>query len=149
MKSGKRQPRSGSPQPKASSKKAKVQAERPNRPKEAAVKPAGQAKQSRADVNAAKNSNEEPKTAAQDTVVGSGRQAAQGVEYKEQAALTLPDSRVAVKQEQVADNELAALEHTKTDATGPRRYWQAPSQTAAFVTYRCSLTCNKHYVQAN
>ncbi|KAL3133376.1 hypothetical protein ABBQ38_007247 [Trebouxia sp. C0009 RCD-2024] len=121
QKSGKRQPRSKIPEPKASSKKAKVQAERPNKPKEAAVKPAGQAKQSRADVDAAKNSREQPKTAAQDTVVGSGRQAAQGVEYKEQAALALPDSRVAVKQEQVANNELAALEHTKTDANGPRR----------------------------
>lgn len=121
MQSGKRQPRSKIPEPKASSKKAKVQAERPNKPKEAAVKPAGQAKQSRADVDAAKNSREQPKTAAQDTVVGSGRQAAQGVEYKEQAALALPDSRVAVKQEQVANNELAALEHTKTDANGPRR----------------------------
>lgn len=58
---------------------------------------------------------------AQGTIVGSGRQAAQGVEYKEQTALALPDSRVAVKQEQVAANELAALEHTKSDASGPRR----------------------------
>ncbi len=134
MTSGKRQPRSGSPEPKISSKKAKLQAEKPKTSKEAATKPAGNAKQSRATADAAcsakraeKDSNKESKQAAQDTVVGSGRQAAQGVEYKEQAALALPDSRVAVKQEQVADNELAALEHTKTDAAGPRRWASSQS----------------------
>lgn len=128
MKSGKRQPHPGSPEPKPISKKAKLQAERQRNPKEAAVKPAGRAKQSRAAVGAcsakgaAKDSTEEPSKAAHDAVVGSGRQAAQGVEYKEHAALALPDSRVAVKSEQVAEDELAALEHTKTDAAGPRRY---------------------------
>ena len=58
---------------------------------------------------------------AHGTIVGSGRQAAQGVEYKEKATLALPDSKVAVKQEQVAQDELAALEQTRADAAGPRR----------------------------
>lgn len=123
-KPSKRQPLSGNQEQKPSSKRAKLQAENPDNPKAAAVKPNSRAKQPAASAaanvkKAASDSTEEPKP--QGTIVGSGRQAAQGVEYKEQTALTLPDSKVAVKQEQVAANELAALEHTKSDAVGPRR----------------------------
>ena len=56
-----------------------------------------------------------------DTVVGSGRQAAQGMEYKEKTTLSLPDSKITVKQEQIADDELHALVKTASGVDGPRR----------------------------
>ena len=115
MKTSKRQCRPDSQERKPSSKRAKVQSEKHDSPKPAAVKPASKAKQS----EAALESTGEP--AACSVVVGSGRQAAQGVEYKEKAALALPDSKVTVKQEHIAETELAALDKTKSDAAGPRR----------------------------
>ena len=123
-KPSKRHPVSDNQDQKPSSKRAKLQAGKRGNPQAAAVKPNSSAKQTAASAaanvkRAASDSTEEPKP--QGTIVGSGRQAAQGVEYKEQAALTLPDSKVAVKQEQVAADELEALEHTEFDAVGPRR----------------------------
>ena len=122
--SSKRQPIPDNQEQKLSSKKAKLQVENPGNSKEAAVKPNNRAKRMAANAAAnvqrgASDITEEPK--AQGAIVGSGRQAAQGVEYKEQTALALPDSKLAVKQEQVAADELAALEQTKSDAVGPRR----------------------------
>ena len=123
-KPSKRQPLSDKQEQRPSNKKAKLQAEQPGNPKEAAVKPNSRAKQVAANSAAnvqrpASDSKEQPK--AQGAIVGSGRQAAQGVKYKEQTALALPDSKVAVKQEQLAADELAALERTKSDTVGPRR----------------------------
>ena len=55
------------------------------------------------------------------TFVGSGRQAAQGVNYKEQSSHAVHDSKVAVKQEQTAEDELQAVQYTKTEGVGTRR----------------------------
>lgn len=129
-KSSKRQSRSEKQDQRSSRKKAKVQ---PDEPQTAAVKLAGRAKQpqkAKAALNADSIvSQHEGSCEAQAAVVGSGRQAAQGAEYKEKAALALPDSKVAVKQEQIADSEAAALDHSKSDTDGPRRQVHAVSST--------------------
>ena len=86
-------------------------------------KPTAKAKRSRAtgksDTTQAAEQQETP--LEQGAPVGSGRQAAQGAEYKEKTHLSLPGSKVAVKEEQTAGDELQALEKTQTDAKGPRR----------------------------
>ena len=139
MKANKRQSRPDTQEQKAGSKRAKVQAEQHDSPEPAVVKPAGKAKQSKS----ALISTAEP--AARSVVVGSGRQAAQGVEYKEKAALALPDSKVTVKQEQVADTELAALDKTKSDAAGPRR--QGSNQYMVLVVL--NGVCGQQYNEQN
>lgn len=53
--------------------------------------------------------------------VGSGRQAAQGVDYKEKSSLVGHDSKVIIKQEQVADSEAQAVQNTKSEGSGIRR----------------------------
>lgn len=80
---------------------------------------------------------------SQSTVVGSGRQAAQGMEYKEKTALSLPDSKIAVKEEQTAADELQALEKTHSDTEGPRRSGIC-SCGLAYVSKPCNFAACKH-----
>ena len=54
--------------------------------------------------------------------VGSGRQAAQGINYKEKSGPVAHDSKLIVKQEQLAENELQAVQNTKTEQPGTRRF---------------------------
>jgi len=103
-----------------------VQAQGSGKSASAAERPAAKAKRTRAGSKGVSSiieaAEEQPATSdPQSTVVGSGRQAAQGMEYKEKTSLSLPDSKVAVKKEQIADTELNALESTRTDAEAPRR----------------------------
>lgn len=61
-------------------------------------------------------------TAQGQAFVGSGRQAAQGINYKEKAGPVAHDSKLIVKQEQLAENELQAVQNTKTEQPGTRRF---------------------------
>jgi len=118
----KRQSRSDEPDQKPANKKARLQAQRPAKQDKPAVK----GRHAKATSNVTNNASKAAEgTAAppdpQSIVVGSGRQAAQGVEYKEKASLSLPDSKVVVKEEHVASDEIQALDKTKSEAEGPRR----------------------------
>ena len=78
---------------------------------EDAVKEAGQS-----------GAEQNPDSARSAQPVGSGRQAAQGVNYTEKPSRHLPDGKIAVKQEQVADSESKAIELTETAGGGTRRH---------------------------
>ncbi|DBA84314.1 TPA: hypothetical protein ACH3X2_006368 [Trebouxia sp. C0005] len=113
----KRQSRSDEPDQKPASKKARLQAQRPAKKDTPADKPAVKGRHAKATSNIANNAPKAAEgTAApadpQSIIVGSGRQAAQGVEYKEKASLSLPDSKVAVKEEHIAADEIQALDKT-------------------------------------
>lgn len=122
----KRQSRSDEPDQKPASKKARLQAQRPAKKDTPADKPAVKARHAKGTSNVTSNALKAAEgTAApadpQSIVVGSGRQAAQGVEYKEKASLSLPDSKVVVKEEHIAADEIHALDKTKSEGQGPRR----------------------------
>ena len=112
----------------ASNKKAKVQGGASGQAQSEAEKPTAKPKQSKARSKVANKTTEpadEPTAAAKhekSSRVGLGRQAARDVEYKDKSAsLILPDSKVAVKQQQTADNEAEALQKTQTESAAPRR----------------------------
>ncbi len=122
----KRQSRSDEPDQKPANKKARLQAQRPAKTDTPADKPAVKGRHAKATSNVTNNAPRAAEgTAApadpQSIVVGSGRQAAQGVEYKEKASLSLPDSKVVVKEEHIAADEIQALDKTKSEGEGPRR----------------------------
>jgi len=122
----KRHSRSDEPDQKTANKKARLQAQRPAKKDTPADKPAVKARHAKATSNVTSNAPKaEERTAApadpQSIVVGSGRQAAQGVEYKEKASLSLPGSKVLVKEEHIAADEIQALDKTKSEGEGPRR----------------------------
>ena len=124
----KRMVQSDAPDAQASNKKAKVQGGARGQAESEAEQPAAKPKHSKARSKAANKVTEpsdEPAAAAKQeksTRIGLGRQAAQGVEYKDKSTLlVLPDSKVAVKQQQTADNEADALQKTQTESPAPRR----------------------------
>ncbi|DBB09374.1 TPA: hypothetical protein ACH3X3_007949 [Trebouxia sp. C0006] len=122
----KRHSRSDEPDQKTANKKARLQAQRPAKKDTPADKPAVKARHAKATSNVTSNAPKAAeRTAApadpQNIVVGSGRQAAQGVEYKEKASLSLPDSKVLKKEEHIAADEIQALDKTKSEGEGPRR----------------------------
>lgn len=66
--------------------------------------------------------------------VGSGRQAAQGMNYTEKASCQLLESKIAVKQEQLAEDEAKAVQQTETADGGFRRY--------TFLRCDCAAGCH-------
>ena len=122
----KRHSRSDEPDQKTANKKARLQAQRPAKKDTPADKPAVKARHAKATSNVTSNAPKAAERRAapadpQTLVVGSGRQAAQGVEYKEKASLSLPDSKVLKKEEHIAADEIQALDKTKSEGEGPRR----------------------------
>ena len=85
-------------------------------------------------------------TAQGQAFVGSGRQAAQGINYKERAGHVAHDSKLIVKQEQMAENELQAVQNTKTEQPGTRRFATTVAQYTLCVTLRLTPILPQHNV---
>ena len=104
-------------------KKARLRKNAQDAPEPAAEQPAAKSKRSKANSQAIKKQTQPAEQLAnvsgQDnsTHVGSGRQAAQGIEYKEKPGPFLPDSKVAVKQQQIAGDEMQALQKTQSETS--------------------------------